>query len=134
MSLGFVNIHGQTIVPPAATKKAAATRKEAPAEYHKGFRVEGHRPGAMEAARDFQISLCAEWEALPERERPRRLSEGLRPPKPWDEAIWRQRTKPKPVRSKPYEVPEAAEKCAEMARKAGWLDVRVTEVKKEKPA
>lgn len=34
------------------------------------------------------------------------------------------------VRSKPYEILEAAEQCAEMARKAGWEDVEIIEVKR----
>lgn len=37
----------------------------------------------------------------------------------------------KPVRSRPYGIPDAAKQCAEMAEKAGWLRVQVVELKQE---
>lgn len=131
MSLDFVNIHGARVIPTAGTRKPARPKKDAPAEFHKGFRVEGHPPGALESAREAAIKECEEWGRLTEKERNRRTSEGMRSPKPWDEDTWRARTKLKPVRSKPYELAQAADVCADMARKAGWLDVRVIELKKE---
>ncbi|MBA3774663.1 MAG: hypothetical protein H0X13_19865 [Ramlibacter sp.] len=56
---------------------------------------------------------------------------GLKKVKPWDEGLWRRTTKKKPVRSKPYEIPEAAKLCADMAAKSGWLDVEINEIKRE---
>lgn len=41
---------------------------------------------------------------------------------------WLLKNKPKRARSKPYEIESSAEQCAEMLRKAGWLNVRVDEL------
>ncbi len=48
----------------------------------------------------------------------------------WDELKWREKTKKKAVRPKPYEIQSAADKCAELARKDGWLDVDVIAITK----
>lgn len=42
-------------------------------------------------------------------------------------AKWMRHNKPTKARSKPYELEEAADTCAEMLRRAGWVHVRVTE-------
>jgi hypothetical protein len=41
---------------------------------------------------------------------------------------WLGKHAPKRVRSKPYSLAEAADVCAELARKAGWQHVRVDEL------
>lgn len=41
---------------------------------------------------------------------------------------WRRTHKPGRVRSKPYELEQAAARCAEMATRAGWMEVVVKEV------
>jgi hypothetical protein len=41
---------------------------------------------------------------------------------------WMAKNKPKRARSKPYELESAAEMCADLMRKAGWLHVRVEEL------
>jgi hypothetical protein len=69
---------------------------------------------------------------LTDKARQERRAEGQKEPKPWDEATWRSKTKLRPVRSKPYELRDAAMQCADLARKAGWLDVVVLEVAKSK--
>ena len=94
--------------------------------FHKGFRVEGHPPGALEAAQKLAERV---WEDF-DRARRQGKSNG-KPPPQWNELIWRQSCKKRPVRAKPYEVPEAAKVCADMAMKAGWLDVVVVEIKRE---
>jgi hypothetical protein len=43
---------------------------------------------------------------------------------------WMAKNKPKRARSKPYEIESAADTCAELMRKAGWLHVRVDELMK----
>ena len=139
MSLKFVNIHGDAISEGRMQAAAAqqARRKavtEKPAEFHKGFKVVGHPPPALEQARTLAIKRWQDWHALNDEERKKRRAEGEKEPKPWDEPVWRSTTKPKAVRSKPYEVPEAAEQCAAMARKAGWLDVAVVAIAKSKEA
>lgn len=89
--------------------------------YHKGFRVVGHAPGAMEEAKRDREDAIQTWN----RDRAGKM------PKTWDEASWRRNTKKTALRSKPYEIYEAAELCADMARQDGWEDVEIIEVKKE---
>lgn len=140
MSLKFVNLHGEEISEGRMQAAAALQTKrkaviERPAEFHKGFKVVGHPPPpALEQARTLAIKRWQDWQALTDEERKKRRAEGEREPKLWDESVWRSTTKPKAVRSKPYEVPEAAEQCAAMARKAGWLDVAVVAIAKSKEA
>lgn len=50
---------------------------------------------------------------------------------PFDANHWLMNARKKAIRSKPYEVKEAAEVCADLARKAGWLAVEVREIKRE---
>jgi hypothetical protein len=109
-----------------AQKKPRVQRAEK--SFHKGWRVEGHPPGAMEDAKAQADSAIA----LFDRERELGITSGKRPVS-WDENYWRNNHKKRPVRAKPYEVPEAAEICADIAKKEGWLDVVVVEIKKEKP-
>lgn len=96
--------------------------------YHKGFRVVGHAPGAVEEAYHAHEKAIHDYR----KESPARRAEmGLKEPKPWDEDFWRRNSKKTPLRSKPYEIYEAAELCAEMAKKDGWEDIEIIEVKKE---
>lgn len=121
----LTNVHGSPWKPSLASV-TPVKRKPVEAEpKHNGWKVIGHPPGAMEEARK---SLEAEI-VVAEREASQKR--GITIPKPWDEAAWRMKTKKKPVRSKGYEIPEAAQQCAELAKKAGWLDVQVIEQKKE---
>jgi hypothetical protein len=43
-------------------------------------------------------------------------------------ARWMSKNKPKRARSKPYEIESAADQCAALMTKAGWLHVRVDEL------
>jgi len=135
MPIECVNVHGQPVSIEAAKAQAkmqpARPRKEDPQEYHRGFLVEGLPPGQLQQAREHAEKLCADWAALSDEERASRLRSKEREPKPWDELAWRTKTKPKRI-AKHYQVPEAAEVCRALAVKAGWLEVRVTELKKSK--
>ncbi len=79
----------------------------------------------METAEKSQKADLAQWD----REAEQGKADGKRP-KEWNESQWRMTQKKRPVRAKPYEVPEVAKVCADMATKAGWLDVVVTEIKR----
>lgn len=114
----------------AAPKAAPKPKAETDQKYHKGWRVSGHPPGAMEKAKDHADKAVARWERMSSEAQAEVLRSGEKPPKPWDEPSWRRNTALKSVRSKPYSVPEAAEVCREMAIKEGWLDVVVIEMKK----
>lgn len=117
--VSFVNIHGQRV----DTDKRVPLPKRvsaAPGEYHKGFAVEGIPPGALEAAKEAH-----------ECERATAIREGAkRIPEEWNELTWIAKAKTKRVRTKAYEVPEAAMLCKEMAEKAGWLRVAVRPLSK----
>lgn len=110
-----------------APGRKAAT-KDAPESFHKGFRVEGHPPGAMEQAKQDAIDTFERYQALDDEGRKQWIG---KPPHPWNETNWRMNAKKKPVRPKPYELKEAADLCANMALKAGWLDVVVVALVKE---
>jgi hypothetical protein len=95
--------------------------------FHKGWRVTGLPPGSQEKAEQDHATEIARVQdhnaAHP--------SNRIRVPKPWDAEFWLRTARGIAVRSKPYELPEAAQQCAEMAEKAGWLRVRVEAVKRE---
>lgn len=115
MSLQFVNYRGEPVAMTAVPKP----KKTAigPTEWHKGWRVVGIPPGALEEAK-----------AQHEREAAATRAKG-KEPKVWDEANWLMNARKKPVRGKPYEVPEAAHDCKRLAEGTGWLAVEVVELK-----
>lgn len=122
MALQFVNIHGETLPDPVARQKCAKSApKPKPEEksYHKGWRVVGIPPGELELARSEAQRLA------------RTAIENGRAAKEFDEANWLQNHRGKPVRNKPYEIKSSADECAALAEKAGWLRVRVEEIKRE---
>lgn len=124
MSQNFVNIHGDR-VPIDAMKAQAALRPKKKAKalpddkkLHMGFVVTGYPPGTEEALRaEHAASQAAKKKADPKRGH-----------EPFDLDLALSRTAPKRARAKPYEVPEAAQQCAELMRRAGWLRVTVTEL------
>lgn len=70
------------------------------------------------------------WNGMTEDQKAQALRAGDRAPKPWDEATYVRTRKRKRVRSKPYEIPEAAEQCRAMAEKDGWQYTTVVQQKK----
>ncbi len=132
--MNYVNAYGEPISIGSRQSHVAKSKPkaDAPAEFHRGWRVQGHPPGAMEQACAEANRLLDMWNAQTEQEKAEAIRSGDRQPPAWDERLWRTGTKKKPVRSKPYEVPEAARLCADMARKAGWLDIEVAELKRSK--
>jgi hypothetical protein len=108
-----------------APKRKARPRADGPAASHRGFRVIGHPPGAMEEAREANAEAWRRWSAHSGEERAKALSLGKRPPHLWDEQRWRQSTKKEAVRAKPYELSAAADECKALAEKFGWTDVQI---------
>lgn len=120
MTISFVNIHGQ-LVNTDIRVPLPKRHSDGPGEYHKGWVVEGVPPGALEEAQ----KLHEQERAVAIRENATRI------PDEWNAATWLQtKAKLKRVRTKAYEVPEAAMQCKEMAEKAGWLLVRVRAMSK----
>ena len=116
----YVNYLGQKI-SLAYQGTAKKVKREQPAEYHNGWRVQGIPPGVLEEARSEHSKLVKAAQL-----------QGTRMPKEWDDEAWLMNAKRKPVRGKPYEIPEAARQCKEMAERAGWLRVEIVELKKSK--
>lgn len=109
----------------ANAPRAKREKREAPEKFHRGFRVEGHPPGAIESARLAHEQHKRDFDtASPEA----RADGRMRDPGLWNEQRWRNTTRKKAVRSRPYELSDAADQCREMAIKAGWTDVVVTAV------
>lgn len=132
----FVNIHGE---PVDLTGSSASfigqprAKRDQPQQYHRGWRVECYPPGQIEAAQAAADQRCADWAAMPEAEQSKALSEGRRKPAPWVSVErYVATTKRAAVRAKPYEIPEAAETCRQLAIRAGWAFVEVVELKREK--
>lgn len=123
MALTFVNLHGDVLPDPVALKqykKATPRQKQEDKSFHKGWKVIGIPPGALEAARDDNRRV-AEMAA----------KAGGKEIKQFDEANWLQNHRGKAVRSKPYELESSAKECAAMAERAGWLRVRIEEIKRD---
>ena len=78
----------------------------------------GVPPGALEAAQ------------VAHQKKTRLELQNGKPPKEFIDADWLRNARQKPVRAKPYVLADAAEICAELARKAGWLQVTVTPIEK----
>lgn len=98
--------------------------------YHKGWSVEGFQRAELDAARAAAEKAIREWDDLLEVTRAARLRNGERAPELWSEGRYVTTHKAKRVRARPFEIPSAAEQCKALAEKAGWLYVRVVELKK----
>ena len=126
MSLSFVNLHGNPISQTkiAAMRAAGAEAERArrlaakPAKKsHTGWRVVGIPPGLLEAAQ-------AEHSAVAEKAR----EAGFAGDTPFNQDEWLRKQRRQAVRSKPYILREAAVQCADLAAKAGWIEVRIDEL------
>lgn len=111
MKQEFVNHKGEPInwAGSSFKAKAKATREVEPKSL--GFRVVGYPAGAIDAARVETNALHARGAS-----------------KPWDESSWLRRNKPQRISGRNYELREAAEKFAELAKGQGWERVAVQEV------
>lgn len=124
----YVNPSGQPIDPldPARQVTPPKKTRDTSDGFHKGFRVLGYPPGAIAKAKEhhekrrLEITRSNIGAIKPQRE-----------PGMWSETAWKQANRPKPVRSKPYEIESAAVQCMRLAERAGWTDVQLVEVKKE---
>ena len=116
MNITFVNIHGQP-VSTAPVKQARVTRDKSE-KFHKGWRVVGFSPSRIEKAK-----------ADHEKERAKLLSaEKFKDIGPFVLEQYMNKSKPRAVRSRPYEIHSSAVLCMQMAQKEGWLRVQVIEL------
>jgi hypothetical protein len=90
-------IVGGAVVQEAALKRGVNKPVRAVREqqsFHLGWRVQGHRPGAVDLAKKAAEADMDAWS----RDRVGKM------PRPWDEAWWRINGRFEAVRSKPYEI------------------------------
>lgn len=127
----FVNHLGEEISLINHGTPARPKKDPSPTEFHKGWRVDGIPPGALEEAEldhPRRAAEIAHWNERCVKDK----SLKPRPVGPWDPEKWLRDAKRRPVRGKPYEIESAARECAALAERAGWLRVEVVELKKEK--
>ena len=116
--LEFVNYLGKPVnafAPPLPRQKPKAQ----PKTYHKGWRVVGLVAGSLEEAQKAHALKKRQGDA-----KGKAVAD-------FDVNAWLATAKRKPVRSKPYGIRSAADACAELAIKAGWIGVQVLEISKE---
>lgn len=110
MPITYVNIHGQVINPAGGATKAKPKASRSTDSYHKGFAAVGFSPARLERAKDEHD----------------RQATG----KPFNEAAYMAKARPTKIRSKPYEIAEAATQAVAMAERLGWKNCRVIPVAK----
>ncbi len=116
--LEFVNYLGKPVNAFASTPPQKKP-KAPPKAYHKGWRVVGLVAGSLEEAQKKHKAKQRHGEASG-----KSIAD-------FDAGAWLSTAKRKAVRSKPYGVRSAADTCAELATKAGWIGVQVLEISKE---
>lgn len=136
--MSYVNIYGVPVSPAelarlqsqAKPKQSRETLKRTDdrtlAKVSEGFLVTGFSSEQLEQARkshEIDIELANAHNA-------QNPTKPVQVPSPWDEDAYMRTAKLKRLRSKPYAIASAADQCAELARKAGWKNVRVEEVMK----
>jgi hypothetical protein len=132
-AVAFVNIFGDKV---DTTKRVKLAKREstAPDKFHKGWRVVGVSPEAIEAARrdrDQAINAAIKRNAGCDAGISRIGRTMV--PSPFDEAKWIEAAPLKPARTKPFEIPEAAQQCFDLAKKAGWLRLEIRLLSKGAP-
>lgn len=117
MTLQFVNYRGEPMSRTPPPRSLRQERKEKPVinSFHKGWRVQGIPPDALEKARHRHSMLLS----------------ANRESKPFSEQEWLRNATRKPIRAKPYSIPDAAQTCADLATRAGWLQVEVVAIEKK---
>lgn len=100
-------------------------KSEGADRYHRGYRIVGHKQGAMERAKEAREFEIARYRSTSPKER----SElGLREPRPWDEIWWRNNAPKTTIKA--VDLYRAAEEAADLARRYGWQEVEIVELKK----
>ncbi len=133
MPLDFV-VRGEVFDAATLIKTAPKAPKKPPSErdqhWHGGWVVEGHPPGAIEAAQAAAERATSHWIGLGADGQKAARERGEREPKAWDAERWKLTAAKKRVR-KPFEIHDSAKQCVGLAQKAGWLCVVVRELKKD---
>lgn len=124
----YVDINGDAWAPKASVKKPKPpglkrTNERDKAVVSMGFLVTGRRPEYLaEVEADYKGDLAAYEKDPKTHKHPGTPDMHLN--------RWKRKHKPAKIRTKPFELQEAAQACAELARKAGWVEVSVDEIMK----
>ncbi len=115
--MNYVNAYGEPISIGSrqshiAKPKPKAAAKTVDDKKHMGWAVTGYSPEQLANAKTEHEKAQAGNDKLPD----------------WDEAIYMNGHRPQKARSKPYTIPDSANQCAEMLKRAGWVRVQVEEV------
>lgn len=136
----YVNVHGQAInigaLPQAPKRRTAGPVAKATGIEHEdfislGFVVEGLTHAMLANARDARQREIDGYEDACATARDEHRA-APKKPVPFDEGVWLRTAKRAKVRAKPYEIRAAADECAALAAKQGWLVVSVAEVRRER--
>lgn len=120
-----INVIAQKHKPPPKSTSAALKRVDCrdEAKESDGFVVIGYSPEQQEALSADYADAKRRFDEAELRAEPAGTLEEFA-------SKWMAKNKPKRARSKPYEIESAADLCADLMRKAGWLHVRVDELLK----
>jgi hypothetical protein len=122
----------QAEIERAQAPKKTKPKAEPPEAYHRGFRVVGHAPGSMERAREVRFAEINRWNQASAEQQAKRLLDGEKIPKPWDESVWLKTTGKRTIKT--LQLSDAADLAADIARKSGWLEVDIVPLTKgERP-
>lgn len=105
----FVNVHGQPINFGAGNLGKVKKPTKVAEAHHKGWRAVGFSPEQI-----------AEAKVAHEEDSAREVHNGRQALPAWNEDAWMRHAKPKAIRSKPYELEDAAVQCAALATRNGW--------------
>lgn len=113
--MNYVNAYGEPISigsRQSHVAKKTTKAKDDTQKHHMGWAVTGFSPEQLSRAKCEHEKAMRGDETLPA----------------WDQAVYMSDHRPQKVRSKPYSIPESAAQCAEMLKRAGWLQVQVSEL------
>jgi len=129
--LAFINVNGDVV---DTTKRVKLAKRESATadKFHKGWRVIGVSPEAVQAAKAEREKAIRN--AI-KRNADVKSGVGLfrstiDVPEEFDPVAWVASAPLKPARTKPFEVESAATQCYEMAKKAGWHRVEIRRLAK----
>lgn len=105
-------------VKPASTSLKRTDQRDL-AKVSDGFVVIGFTPEMWESIPVLYADRIEEYEQDPTKNKHPGTYEEF-------ERSWINKTKPTRARTKPYEIASAADTCAELCRKAGWMHVRAS--------
>jgi hypothetical protein len=111
------------------TKRKPKPKPDGPGAYHRGYRIVGHKPGGVQAAKEDADFAVQKWINTAPGDR---IRLGMRQPKVWDEIWWRNNGPKTTIKT--VDIARAADEAADLARRYGWTEVEIVALTKgERP-